>query len=66
MPGASLAPNGLLTPKGYKCYKKIHKECYFVKLQTNFSQVLLFISCDVFPQVMVICLHLIKHVPIRF
>ena len=49
-------------PKGYKFYNKIHVKCYFVKLQTHFSQDLFFIGCDIFPQVMVICLHLIKHV----
>ena len=33
-----------------------------MKLQTHFSQDLLFIGCDIFPQVMVICLHPIKYV----
>ena len=55
---ASLVPNGFLTPNGLKFYNKIHINCYFVKLQTLFSQDLLFIGCDIFPQVMVICLHL--------
>ena len=63
---AALAPNCLLTPSGYKFLIKIHIKSYFVKLQTHFSQDLIFIGCDIFPQVMVICLNLIKHVPIRF
>ena len=63
---ASLVPHDLLTPKGYKFYNKIHIKCYFVKIQTHFSQDLLFISCDIFPQVMVIFLHLIKHVALGF
>ena len=62
----SLSPTSLLTPKGYKLYNKIHIKCYFVKLETHFSQDLLFIGCDIFPQVMIICLHLIKHVPLGF
>ena len=41
---ALLTPNGLLTPKGYTFYNKIHVKCYFVKLQTNFSQDLLLIG----------------------
>ena len=44
----------------------LHIKCYFVKRQTHFSQNLLFIGCDIFPQVMVICLHLIKHVTLGF
>ena len=63
---ASLASNGLLTPKGYKFYIKTHIKCYFVKLQTHFCQDLLFIGRDIFPQVMIICLQLIKHVPSGF
>ena len=63
---ASLTANSLLTPKGYKSYNKIHIKCYFVKLQTYFYQDLLLTGCDIFPQVMVICLHLIKHVPLCF
>ena len=62
---ASLTPNGLLYPKGYKFYKKIHMKCYLTKHQIHFSRDLLLIGCDIFPQVMVICLHLIKHVPLR-
>ena len=61
---APLAPNGLLTLKGYKSYNKIHIKGYFVKLQIHFSQDVFFIGCDIFLQVMVICLHLIKHVPL--
>ena len=61
-----VAPNGLLPLKGYKIYNKIHIKCYFVKLQTYFSQDLLFIDCEIFPYVMVICLYLIKHVPLGF
>ena len=63
---ASLALNGLLTLEGYTFYKKIHIKCYFVKLQIHFSQDLLFIDCDSSHQVMVICLHLIKHVSLGF
>ena len=63
---ASLNPNGLLTAKGYKCFNKIHIKCYFVELKTHFSQGLLFIGRDIFPQVMVIFLLLIKHVPLGF
>ena len=59
---SSLIPNGLLTPKDYACFNKIHIKCFFVKVQNHFSQDLLFIGCDIFPQVMVICLHLITHV----
>ena len=62
----SLAPYDLLTPKEQKFYHKIHMKCYFVKLQNHFSQDLLFIGCDIFPQVTVICLHLIKHVALGF
>ena len=61
---ASLTPTGLLSPKEYKFYNKIHIKCYFVQLQTHFSQDLLFIGCDIFPQVMIICMHLINHVPL--
>ena len=63
---ASLVPNDLLTPKRYKSYNTIHIKSYFVKLQTHFSQDLLFIGCDIFLQVLVICLYLIKHVPLGF
>ena len=63
---ASLTPNGLLTLKRYKLYNKIQIKFYFVKLQTRFSQYLFFTGCHIFPQVLVICLHLIKHVPLRF
>ena len=59
-----LIPNGLLTPKDYKYI--IHIKCFLVKVQNHFSQDLLFIGCDIFSQVMVICLHLIKHVPLSF
>ena len=45
---ASLTPNGLLTPKRYKRYSKIHRKYYFVKLQTHISQDLLFIGCGIF------------------
>ena len=63
---ASLAPHSLLTPRGHKVYNKIHIKCYFVKLQTHFSQDLLLFGCDIFPQVMVICLHLIEHIALGF
>ena len=47
---ASLAPNGLLTPKGtnfiIKCIQNAER-------QIHFSQDLLLIGCDIFPQVMV-------------
>ena len=59
---ASLAPHGLLTPGGFNFYNKIHIKYFFAKLQTHFSQDVLFIGCEIFLQVMVICLYLIKHV----
>ena len=62
----TFTPHGLLTPTGFTFYNKIYIKSYFVKLQTHFSQEVLFISCDIFPQVMVICLHLIKHVSLGF
>ena len=62
----SFTANGFLTPVGYKFYNKIRIKCYFVKLQTYFSQDLFLIGCDIFPQVMIICLHLINHVPLCF
>ena len=62
----SLAPNNLSTPKGYKFYNKIHIKWHFVKLQRHFFQDLFLIGCNIFLQVMVICLHLIKHVPLGF
>ena len=34
------------------------------EISNHFSQDLLFIGCDIFPQVMIICLHLIKHIPL--
>ena len=52
--------------KRYKFYEKIHIKCYFVKLQSHFYQNLLFIGCGLFPQVTVIYLNLIKHVPLGF
>ena len=52
--------------KRYKFYEKIHIKCYFVKLQSHFYQNLLFIGYDLFPQVTVIYLNLIKHVPLGF
>ena len=52
--------------KRYKFYEKIHIKCYFVKLQSHFYQNLLFLGCDLFPQVTVIYLNLIKHVPLGF
>ena len=63
---ASLTPNGLLTPEGYKFDNKIYINCYFVKFQTHFSKDLLLIGCDIFPQIVVICLHLIIHVILGF
>ena len=62
---ASLAPHGLLTPKGHKIYNETYIKRYFVKLQTQFPQDLLF-GCDIFNQAMVICLHLIKHIVLGF
>ena len=47
---ASLAPNGLLTPKGKNFVIKCIQNA---ELQTHFSQDLLLIDCDIFPQVMV-------------
>ena len=63
---ASLAPHGLLTPKGHKIYNETYIKRYFVKLQTQFPQDLLLFGCDIFNQVMVICLHLIKHIELGF
>ena len=57
---ALLDHHSFLTPKGLKFYNKIYIKCYFAKLQTHFSIDALFVGCDIFPQVMVICLHLIK------
>ena len=57
---AFLTLNGLLTLKGYKFYNKMHIKCNFVKFQTFFSQDLLLIGCDIFPQVMV------KHILLCF
>ena len=51
---ASLDPHSFLTPKGFKFYNKTHIKCYFGKPQTHFSRDVLFIGCDIFPQVMVI------------
>ena len=51
----TFGPHGLLTPKGYSFYNKTDIKCYFVKLQAHFSQDLLLIGCDIFPQVIVIC-----------
>ena len=62
----SLASNSLFTPRGYKFYDKIRTKCFFLWNLTHFSQDLLFIGSDIFSQVMVICLHLIKHVPLGF
>ena len=36
---ASLAPNDLLTPNGYKFYDKILVKYYFVKIQTHFFRI---------------------------
>ena len=63
---ASLAPPALLTPKSFKFYGKAHVKCYFAKLETHFSQHILFIAYGIFPQVMVIRLHLIKLVLLGF
>ena len=54
---ASLAPHGLVTPKSFKFYNNIYIKCYFAKLQTHFFCDILFIGCDIFPQVMVVRLH---------
>ena len=62
----TLVLHGLLTPKGGTFYNKIHTKCYFVKYQTHFFQDLLFIGCDIFPQVMIICLNLNKHVSLGY
>ena len=59
---SSLDPHSLLTPKGFKFYNKIYIKCYFAKFQTDFSRDVLFVGCDIFPQVMVTCLHLIKNI----
>ena len=63
---ASLAPHSLLTARGHKVYNKTHIKCYFVKLQTHFSQVLLLFGCYIFLQVMVIYLYLIEHIELGF
>ena len=41
---------------------KIHLNCYFMNFQAHFPYDLFFVDCYIFPQVIVICLHLIKHV----
>ena len=56
-----LAPHGLLTSKCYKFYKNTYK-MLFCETSNLFLSDLLFIGCDIAPQVMIICLHFIKHV----
>ena len=51
----TFAPHGLLAPNGYTFYNKTHIECYFFRLQIHFSRDLIFIGCDIYPQVMAIC-----------
>ena len=63
---ASLTHNGLLTPKGYKFYNKIHKKYYFVKLRTHFSQDLLFIGCGIGSSSYDYLFTPFKHVPLGF
>ena len=62
----TFTPQGLSTPKEFTFYNKRHIKCYFLKLQIHFSQDLLLIGCDIIPQVMAICLHLIKHASLDF
>ena len=38
----------------------------FCETSNPFSQDILFIGCDIFPQIMFFCLHLIKHVLLGF
>ena len=44
----------------------INVEFRGLELQTNFSQDPLLIGCNIFLHVMVICLHLIKHISLGF
>ena len=60
---ASFIPHGLLTTKGFKFYNGIHM--LFCET-SNPSFLGCTFHCDVFPQVMVICLFLIKHVSFGF
>ena len=53
----------LLWPLNSKSVE-IHIKCYFIK--PHFFQNTLYIACDVFPKVMVIFLHHIKHVSLGF
>ena len=63
----------MLVPHGPLSFKEIQFISYFagdvgfkiLKLQTNFAQNILFICCNFFSEIMVICLHL-KHVSIGF
>ena len=61
---ASFAPHGLITPKVYILWQNTYK-CYFVELQTHFSQDLQFIGCD-FSSSYRYLFHLIKHVSLVF
>ena len=45
---------------------KIHVNYYFMNFQAHFSYDLFFVYCYIFPQVIVICLHLIEHVSLDF
>ena len=69
---ALLAPHGFLYEERFGFFKKykmlfyINVEFRVLKLQTHFSQDVLFIGCNIFPQVIVIGLHLIKNISLGF
>ena len=45
---------------------KIRVNCYFMNFQAHFPYDLFFVDCYIFPQVIVMCLHLIKDVSLDF
>ena len=42
----SWVPHGVLTPKGFNVYNKIHIKFYFARLETHFSQNVLLQHCS--------------------
>ena len=48
-------PHGLFNSKLLHILQQNTYKMLFCELQTHFSQDLLFLGCDIFPQVMVIC-----------
>ena len=69
---ALLAPHGLLTLERFKYFKKykmlfsMNVEFRGLILQIHFSQDVLFTGCNIFPQVIVIGLHLIRNISLGF